>query len=266
MRHRPKVARSRANHEAAIQPSTPTSPPFHRVRVQDLSMVLLGDASRGGPPSITPRIVSLRDRYPKGVIGGNRCPGKESVMPIRSLAASSLVASLIILGGCISPQLTPEGTNAALVGRLLEDLQAGSFEWFDELCAPRYRFHAAGSPEPVGCAAQKNAIRQFRRSFTNLDLTIEEVFGGADKVAFRLTQSGTHTGEFLGIPPTGRPVRFRVLGVARIANGKMIEMWLDLDWPTLFDQIGTTPPAWHRRWVDRIEPLPPLDGESPGGP
>jgi predicted ester cyclase len=185
-------------------------------------------------------------------------------MSVRSFAASSSAAFLTMLSGCISPQLSQEGTNAALLTRLLADLDAGSFEWFDELCAPRYRFHAAGDPEPLDCAAQKRAIRQFRRSFSDLDLTVEEVFGGADKVAFRLTQSGTHTGEFLGIPPTRAPVRFRVLGVARFANGKMIEMWLDLDWPTLFDQIGTTPRAWHRRWLDRLDPLPPLDAEPPG--
>ncbi len=187
-------------------------------------------------------------------------------MSVRSLAASSFVTLLTVLAGCVSPPLSQEGTNAALMTRLLEDMDGGSFALFDQLCAPRHRLHAPGRVEPLGCAAQKRSLRELRRAFSDLDQRVDDVFGAGDKVTFRLTQSGTHTGEFLGIPPTGAEVKFRVLGVARFANGQMIEMWLDLDWPTLFDQVGTTPRAWHRRWLDRLDPLPPLDAQTPSRP
>lgn len=187
-------------------------------------------------------------------------------MYVRSLTAIAFFACVTLLAACVSPPLSQEGTNAALLNRMLADLDAGSFGLFDELCSPRHRLHAPGGDEPMGCSAQKRQLRELRSAFSDLDHVVEDVFGAGDRVTFRLTQSGTHTGEFLGIPATGAEVRFRVLGVARFANGQMIEMWLDLDWPTLFDQIGTTPQAWHRRWLDRLDPLPPLDAQRPARP
>jgi len=131
-------------------------------------------------------------------------------------------------------------------------------ELFDELCGPRYRYHSAGFAEPLTCQEHKQSIRTIHAAFSDYEQRLDDVFGAGDRVVFRMTVTATHSGEFLGIPATGNRIRYRVLGIVRIANGVMLDAWIDQDWPTLFDQIGTTPRAWHRRWVDRLfDPLPP---------
>ena len=106
-------------------------------------------------------------------------------MSVRSLAASSWVALLTVLAGCVSPPLSQEGTNAALMTRLLEDMDGGSFALFDELCAPRHRLHAPGRSEPLGCATQKRSLRALQRAFSDLDQRVDDVFGAGDKVRCR---------------------------------------------------------------------------------
>lgn len=184
-------------------------------------------------------------------------------MCVRRLSVILAVAVLSASAGC-SPPLRPEGPNVAVLRRMLEDMGEGRLELLQQLCTPQYRYHDAGAERPRTCADQARAVRTFRRAFSESDLTVEDIFGSGEKVAFRLTYRGTHTGTFLGIPPTGSTVRFRGLGIARMVNGKLLELWLDLDWATLFDQLGTTPPEWHGRWANRLfRPLPPL-GDPPG--
>jgi predicted ester cyclase len=176
---------------------------------------------------------------------------------IKLLTALGLIACFGLIA-CYSPPLGQEGTNVAVVRQLLEGVDNGDLALFDQLCAPRYAYHAAGEAEPRDCAGHKRAAREFAASFSNRSHTVEDIFAAGDRVVLRFTQSGTHTGEFLGIPPTGAEVKFRTMGMIQFVNGKMLHAWLDMDWPTLFDQLGTTPPAWHRRWVERmLDPLPP---------
>jgi len=174
-------------------------------------------------------------------------------IPIRAL----VVGGALLLGGC-QPPLGQEGQNEAVFTRLLDASASGNLQLFDELCAPRYRYHAAGVSEPLTCQEHKQSIRALRASFSEYEQRLDDVFSVGDKLVFRMTVTATHTDDFLGIPATGNRVRYRVLGVVRIVNGLMLDAWIDQDWPALFDQIGTTPPAWHRRWSERLfDPLPP---------
>ena len=59
-----------------------------------------------------------------------------------------------------------------------------------------------------------------------------------DKVAARIKMTGTHTGEFMGIPPTDRQVSFTGIYIARIANGKIVEHWGEEDSVSLLQQLS----------------------------
>jgi predicted ester cyclase len=59
-----------------------------------------------------------------------------------------------------------------------------------------------------------------------------------DCVSARFTQSGTQTGELMGIPPTGKKVSFTEIGILRIADGKIVESWYDVDMARLMQQLG----------------------------
>lgn len=56
--------------------------------------------------------------------------------------------------------------------------------------------------------------------------------------AQRILFTGTHTGQFRGLPPTGRPVRFSGLEISRMVNGQAAEHWFQMDTLTMFEQLG----------------------------
>lgn len=70
---------------------------------------------------------------------------------------------------------------------------------------------------------------------------IDDLIGEADKVVARITMTGTHTGHFYGIPPTGTRVEFTGIYIVRIANGKIVEHWGEEDAVSLLTQLGVMP-------------------------
>ncbi len=134
-------------------------------------------------------------------------------------------------------------SNEAALRRMLVEMDAGNLEIFDELCTSGYQYHAAGAPHPLTWEEHKESARGFYTTFSGFGHTLDDILAIGDKVVFRATDFGKHTGEFAGLPATGRDVRFRVTGIARFEDGKLAEMWLDVDWLTLFQQLGGVPPA-----------------------
>lgn len=67
---------------------------------------------------------------------------------------------------------------------------------------------------------------------------IDDLIAEADKVVARITMTGTHTGDFWGIPATGRKVEFTGIYIVRIANGKIVEHWGEEDGVSLLTQLG----------------------------
>ena len=68
--------------------------------------------------------------------------------------------------------------------------------------------------------------------------TIEDLIAEGDKVASRVTMTGTHTGNFWGIPPTGRRVNLTGIYIVRIKDGKIVEHWGEENGLTVFKQLG----------------------------
>ncbi len=71
----------------------------------------------------------------------------------------------------------------------------------------------------------KRRITAWRTAFSDFSTTIEQLLADGDWVAFRLRHRGTHRGEFLGVPPTGRQVEFTSLVFNRVKNGVVVENW-----------------------------------------
>lgn len=70
---------------------------------------------------------------------------------------------------------------------------------------------------------------------------IEDLIAEGNKVVARITITGTHTGDFFGIPATGRKIRISGIYIARIANGKIVEHWGEEDSLGLMQQLGAIP-------------------------
>jgi hypothetical protein len=79
------------------------------------------------------------------------------------------------------------------------------------------------------------------RSPSDGRVTLEMEIAEGDLVAGYETWRGTHTGEFFGIPASGRPVTFKVNDIIRVANGKIVEHWAVTDNLSLMQQIGAIP-------------------------
>jgi predicted ester cyclase len=71
--------------------------------------------------------------------------------------------------------------------------------------------------------------------------TSEDMVAEGDKLAVRWTVQGSHLGELLGIPPTGKPVRFSGISIYRLAAGKIAEQWEQWDRLPLLQQLGVLP-------------------------
>ena len=84
------------------------------------------------------------------------------------------------------------------------------------------------------------AFTRVRASFPDFHATVEDLVSEGDRVAYRWTFRGTHLGDFGGIPPTGREAIWSVIGIARFAEGKMVERWQRLDTAGLLGQLGAS--------------------------
>src|SRR4026209_513519 len=91
---------------------------------------------------------------------------------------------------------------------------------------------------PSGIEGAKAAHRIMLAGFPDYQTSIDDIFAEGDKVAARITMSGTNSGSFMGIPPTGKHVSFTGIYIARIANGKIVEHWGEEDGVSLLQQLG----------------------------
>jgi predicted ester cyclase len=81
----------------------------------------------------------------------------------------------------------------------------------------------------------------FHHGFPDWRETIDDVVAEGDRVVIRVTGSGTHQGEFQGIPPTDRQVTATGIGIGRIENGRIAESWAAYDALGMMQQLGVIP-------------------------
>lgn len=132
--------------------------------------------------------------------------------------------------------------NKTLVRRVYEEsINRRNLKVIDELIDPNYVDHIPGSPVQ-GIEGLQQAISTYLTAFPDLQMTIEDLIAEGDEVAARFTIRGTHTGELMGIPPTGRQVTVSALHILRVANGKIVEEWQNSDDLGMMQQLGVIPP------------------------
>lgn len=94
-----------------------------------------------------------------------------------------------------------------------------------------------------GVEGQKQAVEMFLSAFNNLENTIELSISEGDMVCVHETWAGIHTGEFMGIKPTGKNVKWTSTAILKIREGKICLAWDENDFLSLFQQIGEFPKA-----------------------
>jgi steroid delta-isomerase-like uncharacterized protein len=91
---------------------------------------------------------------------------------------------------------------------------------------------------PHGLEGAKAAHQIMLAGFPDYQTNIEDIVAEENKAAARIKMTGTHTGEFMGIPPTGKRISFTGMYMVRIANGKIVEHWGEEDSVSLLQQLG----------------------------
>jgi steroid delta-isomerase-like uncharacterized protein len=93
-----------------------------------------------------------------------------------------------------------------------------------------------------GVAGEKQFVLALRRAFPDLCATVEDEIAERDRVVQRLTLSGTHRGEYCGLPPTGRRATWQLVTIQRVGHdGKVAEHWSITDQFGLLRQLGAMP-------------------------
>ncbi len=111
----------------------------------------------------------------------------------------------------------------------------------DEVAGENYVSHSFPPGLPPGREGLQMFISVFHAAFPDGQLTVDEMIAEGETVATRLTFRGTHTGDFEGIPPTGKYVMVPALDMARFVDGKLVEQWGGPDQMSLLQQLGVFP-------------------------
>ena len=130
--------------------------------------------------------------------------------------------------------------NKALMHRAYDALNQKNLAILDEVDAPDLVVHIV-STTIQGLEAFKQGLSLFLTAFPDARFTIEDMIVEGDRVVVRYTFRGTHTGNFMGIAPTGKQVTVTEIEIFRVANGRGVENWTNSDDLGLLQQLGVVP-------------------------
>src|ERR1051325_894980 len=132
--------------------------------------------------------------------------------------------------------------NMTAVRRIFEEgINKGDTAVVAELIDDRYVNHDMPAPAP-GPEGFNQVIAMFKGAFPDLDITLDDVIGDGDKVCTRGHFTGTHSGEFMGVPATGKQVETGYIDVWRFEGGRAVENWVKIDMLGVMIQLGVVPP------------------------
>ncbi len=132
--------------------------------------------------------------------------------------------------------------NKALDRRWYEEVwNQGNVASYEELASPDLVAHGTPPGITPDFEGIKQAISIHRTGYPDMHFEIEDQLAEGDKVATRSTLTGTHRGEWVGIPPTGKRVSIEVITIQRWWGGKMVEAWLAMDMLGWMQQLGVVP-------------------------
>ena len=132
-------------------------------------------------------------------------------------------------------------SNKAVVQRFRDALDAGDLDGAMAVFAPNAVVHMSSAPEPLSMEGFKQLGELLLSAFAGGRSTVEDMIAEGDKVVSRLTFRGTHTGDMMGIPPTGKSVMISEIIIDRLANGKIVESWRLFDQMAMMQQLGLIP-------------------------
>ena len=112
----------------------------------------------------------------------------------------------------------------------------------EDLCAPGYAAYVPGF-RPMDLAGQAELGKVFYAAFPDITQTIDDAFADEEKVAVRFRIAGTHQGELMGVPPSGKHISISAMATLHIVDGRVTELHEIFDQMGMMQQIGAIPSA-----------------------
>ena len=136
----------------------------------------------------------------------------------------------------------PEQENIAVLGRFIEEvINQGHFDVADQIVEEGFVELDPLPGQRQGREGLKEVIAMMRAAFPDIHWVADETIASGDKVVTRFTWTGTHRGEFLGIPATGRHVQVKGVVIDRLSGGKMVDSRILMDSLGMMQQLGAIP-------------------------
>lgn len=140
---------------------------------------------------------------------------------------------------------TQEAENKATFARLHDVVNTGDVELvsktIDAIVDPDVRIRTPLPVQTTGAQALKEVWAILLRAFPDLHLTVEDVIAEGDKIVTRNTVTGTHQGDFMGRPPSGKSLSYNEIFIFRFAGGRVAETWGVVDSLSVMRQLNMIP-------------------------
>ena len=165
---------------------------------------------------------------------------------IFSILALSLIAGTI----CCQEEIDNEKEKKVLADKYVEAWNEGNLSLFDEHLSPEIVRHTVDIYEDImGIEAFKEHVTLQWTSYPDFNVTLNELIIKGDKMVGRWTVTGTNTGPYGELPPTGKKVKFSGVEVSHVVDGKIVEQWVYYNQTVIFTQLGftITPPETQKK-------------------
>src|SRR5262249_48433117 len=158
-----------------------------------------------------------------------------------------VTAITVLVSACAttSHQGTPmTDQNKTVVRKFVEEFKnKGNHDIVDTLYTTDFVHHFKDPRLPPGRDAMKLLGKSVVAAFPDVHAEIEDLRADGDRVIERTSARGTSKGPFNGIPPTGKPVQWTEIHIYRLRDGKIAELWSEIDFLSILAQLGALPPA-----------------------
>jgi len=134
--------------------------------------------------------------------------------------------------------------NKAFYSRMIEQVwNNGNSDGsaIDDFYAPDVVIHSAAPGWPTGLDGVRYSVSMIKGGISGFELGIQFMLADGDKVAAQWSITGTHSGELMGVPATGKSIDFQGVSVVRIEDDKIVDIWGASDWLGLMQQLGAFP-------------------------
>ena len=119
-----------------------------------------------------------------------------------------------------------------------EAIKTGNFSLFSEVVTPNAIDNDPAPGQLTGPEGYVQFFTKMRNAFPDFKVEVDHMVTDDNNVAFAYTATGTHQGDFQGIPATGKPIKIRGMQISRFENGKMVERWGSSDELGMLQQLG----------------------------